>query len=197
MEPTCLLLHASSALPCYPSRKPTGRIMISQWKFAPALLAALIASPLLGATLNVASLDELQHAVDKAAPGDHIVLADGKYAATAPIKVTAAGTGEQPIVIEAKTVGGAEISGAAGFRLEAPATCVVIKGFAFTHKSGSMRLDAGVHHCRVTRNSFALNVTGRGTYVDVLGDDNEIDHNTFRDKESEGQMLFVQGPTGD
>src|SRR5437764_1009540 len=26
------------------------------------------------------------------------------------------------------------------------------------------------------------------------GDDNEIDHNTFRDKDTEGQMLFIQGP---
>jgi len=172
--------------------------MISKWKFVSVLCGLLVTSPALwAATVKVASLDELQRAVDQATPGDHIVLADGKYAATGPIKLARTGTAEQPIVVEANTVGGAEIGGAAGFRLEAPAACVVVKGFVFTHKAGSMRMASGVHHCRITRNVFALNVTGRGTYLDVLGDDNEIDHNTFRDKDTEGQMLFIQGPSGD
>jgi poly(beta-D-mannuronate) lyase len=59
-----------------------------------------------------------------------------------------------------------------------------------------MDIGAGVHHCRVTRNVFALQVSGRGTYLSVSGDDNEIDHNTFRNKNTEGQMLYVQGPGG-
>jgi poly(beta-D-mannuronate) lyase len=143
------------------------------------------------------SVEQLQAAIDKALPGDHIILADGKYSATAPIKIAKAGTAELPIVFEAKSVGGAEISGEAGFRLEAPAAYVVVKGFVFTHEAGSMRIEAGVHHCRVTRNDFALKVPTKGTYLDVLGDDNEIDHNTFRDKDTEGEMLFIQGPSAD
>ncbi len=159
----------------------------------------LSARPLFAASIDVNSLDELKSAIAKAKPGDTITLADGKYTASGPINVARAGTEQQPIVIEAKTVGGAEIAGDAGFKVDAPSAYVVIRGFNFTHKSGAMSLGAGAHHCRVTRNVFALKVDrdGRGTYLDVFGDDNEIDHNTFRDKDTEGQMLFVQGPSGD
>jgi poly(beta-D-mannuronate) lyase len=167
--------------------------------FAPILVAtfamgAATATTLPGATVDVSSLAELKTAIDKAEPGDRVVVADGKYTSSGPIPIARAGTYEKPIVIEAKTVGGVEIDGAAGFRLEKPAAYVVVKGFVFTHKAGSMEIAAGAHHCRVTRNVFALKVDGRATYLTVDGDDNEIDHNTFRDKQTEGQMLFVQGP---
>jgi poly(beta-D-mannuronate) lyase len=150
----------------------------------------------LATTTSVSSLEELQRAIEKAVPGDHVVMADGKYETRGPITVTKAGTEQQPIVIEAKTVGAVEIGGAAGFQLKAPAAYVVVKGFVFTHKA-SMRLETGAQHCRVTRNLFALKVDTKGTYVDVVGDDNEIDHNTFRDKDTEGEMLIVQGPAPD
>jgi poly(beta-D-mannuronate) lyase len=146
------------------------------------------------ATVDVSSLDDLRAAINGARPGDRIVVADGKYTSTGAITIAKAGTDRQPIVIEAKTVGGVEIDGEAGFTLEAPAAYVVVKGFLFTHKAGAMTIPAGVHHCRVTRNVFALRVTGRSTFLSVDGDDNEIDHNTFRDKDTEGQMCLVQGP---
>lgn len=156
-------------------------------------------SRIIAATTQVSSLDALQSAVDRAHPGDRIVLAEGKYVATGPITVATAGTADNPIVIEASSVGAVEIAGEGGLRLKAPAAYVVVKGFVFTHHAGSMSLGAGVHHCRITRNVFALKVgkSERATYLDVFGDDNEIDHNTFRDKETEGQMLIVQGPSGD
>jgi poly(beta-D-mannuronate) lyase len=145
-------------------------------------------------TVEVSSLAQLAGAIDKAEPSDRIVVADGRYTSTIAIRIARAGTAEKPIVIEAKTVGGAEIRGEAGFVLERPAAYVVVKGFVFTHKAGSMRIGDGVHHCRVTRNLFELQVDGRGTYLSVFGDDNEIDHNTFRNKKTEGQMVYVQGP---
>jgi hypothetical protein len=160
------------------------------------IAALLVASPVSAATLNVKSIDELQDAVGKAKPGDHVVVADGKYVVKRPIAIIKAGTAEAPIVIEAKTVGGVEISGDAGFVLEQSAAYVVVRAFVFTHHAGSMRIEAGAHHCRVTRNVFALKLKKgeRGTYLTVDGDDNEIDHNTFRDKQTEGQMLLIQGP---
>ena len=166
------------------------------------LVVSIQAANVFAATTEVASVDALKAAVDKAQPGDRIVVADGKYAVAEPIKITKAGTEQQPIVIEAKTIGGAEIIGDANFRLEKPAAYVVIKGFVFSNKStndkqGNMVIEAGAHHCRVTRNVFALAVQGRSTYLTVNGDDNEIDHNTFRDKKTEGQMCFVQGPGTD
>jgi poly(beta-D-mannuronate) lyase len=50
----------------------------------------------------------------------------------------------------------------------------------------------GANHCRVTRNLFEC--TGKGAYLTVSGDDNQVDHNTFRNKSTEGQMISVQGP---
>ncbi len=153
-----------------------------------------VAGLLSAAEFPVDSLPALEQAIAAAAPGDHIILADGRYVSSGPIAVAAAGTAEQPIVIAAKTVGGVEIQGEAGFRLESPAAYVVIQGFVFTHKAGEMVLAAGVHHCRITRNVFELAVTGRARYLSVNGDDNEIDHNTFRNKNTEGQMFQVEGP---
>lgn len=145
------------------------------------------------ADIEVASLPALKSAIAKAAPGDRIIVADGRYVCEETMKVAAAGTKEQPIVIMANTVGGVEIQGAAGFRLESPAAYVVIQGFVFTHQAGEMELAAGVHHCRITRNVFELAVKARGRYLSVVGDDNEIDHNTFRNKDTEGQMVHVHG----
>jgi len=163
------------------------------------VLLMFAARALSAGTFDVANAEELRSAVAKAQAGDRIVVADGKYEVKDHISVSAAGTAQQPIVIEAKTVGGAEITGDANFRLDKGAAYVVIKGFVFTNNStserqGNLVIDAGAHHCRVTRSVFALKVTGRSTYLTVNGDDNEIDHNTFRDKSTEGQMCFVQGP---
>src|SRR5687767_1367505 len=105
-------------------------------RYAVLLLAVSIhAANVFASTTDVTSVDALKAAIDKAQPGDRIVVADGKYAAGEPIKITKAGTEQQPIVIEAKTVGGAEITGDANFRLEKPAAYVVIKGFVFSNKS--------------------------------------------------------------
>jgi poly(beta-D-mannuronate) lyase len=149
---------------------------------------------LAAAEIHVDSLPALEEAIVNAVPGDHIVLAGGAYDSNSPITINAAGTKERPIVITAETVGGVEINGEAGFRLASPAAYVLIRGFVFKHQAGEMNLPAGVHHCRITRNVFEMAVTGRARYLNVAGDDNEIDHNTFRHKNTEGQMLQVQGP---
>jgi poly(beta-D-mannuronate) lyase len=57
-----------------------------------------------------------------------------------------------------------------------------------------MSLGVGTTHCRISRNLFEL--TGTGAYLGVSGDDNEIDHNTFQNKTTEGQMITIQGPGG-
>ena len=157
----------------------------------PVLLVAT--GIVLSAEIHVPSIPALQRAIDTASPGDRIIVADGKYVSSETITVATAGTKEQPLVITAKTVGGVEIGGEAGFRLKSPAAYVVIQGFIFAHKAGEMKLEAGVHHCRITRNVFELAVAGRARYLSVVGDDNEIDHNTFRNKDTEGQMLQVEG----
>jgi poly(beta-D-mannuronate) lyase len=146
------------------------------------------------AEVRVDSLPALEKAIAKAAPGDTIVVANGSYVTSGTIAIAAAGTKERPIVIAAETTGGVEIKGEGGFRLARPAAYVAIRGFVFTHQAGEMEIPAGVHHCRITRNVFELAVADRARYLSVSGDDNEIDHNTFRNKSTEGQMLQVQGP---
>jgi poly(beta-D-mannuronate) lyase len=169
----------------------------SAWRLLKvALVLAALASNASARKISVKSLDGLTQALDAAKPGDRIILADGRYTTDSQIKLSAVGTPEEPIIIAAEHVGGVELTGVAGFRLEEPAAYVVIQGFVFTHEAGEVELGEGVHHCRITRNVFELAIPerGRARYLSVLGDDNEIDHNEFRNKSTEGQMLHVQGP---
>ena len=121
------------------------------------------------------------------------MLANGVYTSTNAIRITQQGTARRPITISAETLGGAEINGTEGFHLEAPAAYIVIKGFKFTHSVGGEEIAAGANHCRYTRCTFQL--PGRGHYLMISGDDAEIDHNTFQNKFTEGQMIIVHGPS--
>jgi poly(beta-D-mannuronate) lyase len=166
-------------------------------KKAFALFVVAIAWQSLAArTVNVSSLQELAEAISKASPGDRIVLADGAHTSSRAIPIQCAGTAEDPILIEAQSVGGAEIQGKGGFTFEPPAARVVLRGFKFTHAAGAMNLPPATHHCRITRNVFQLAIEKekRGAFLTVGGDDHEIDHNAFQHKDTEGQMLYVQGP---
>jgi poly(beta-D-mannuronate) lyase len=158
------------------------------------VLGLLIEAPIGAAPIEVSSVEMLKTAIDRAAPGDRIVVADGVYTNTEPISISQQGTAALPIVISAQSIGGVEIRGTAGFTFTRSAAYVVVQGFRFTHAAGTMELPAGTHHCRITRNVFQLSVSERGAYLTVSGDDHQIDHNTFRDKNTEGQMLQVQGP---
>jgi poly(beta-D-mannuronate) lyase len=155
-----------------------------------------IAPLLLGRDIQVASMQQLQIALGDAMPGDKVVVADGKYQNRVPLKITKAGNKLQPIEIAAQSVGGVEINGSAGFSFSNSAAYVELRGFRFTHRAGTINLPEGTHHCRITRNVFELKVTWSACYLTVSGDDNEIDHNTFQNKKTEGKMLEVLGPTG-
>ncbi len=160
------------------------------------IMALLIANVSLAQelTVNVSSVTSLQEAIEKAVPGQAIIMADGIYTVDNKILVNAAGSAEKPIVIAAKTVGGVEINGTGGFELGSSAAFVVIRGFKFTHEAGKTKITVGANHCRITRNLFECK--GKGAYLSVSGDDNQIDHNTFQNKFTEGQMISVQGPGG-
>ncbi len=58
--------------------------------------------------LEVATTSQLNNALANAQPGDHIVLADGSYAA--PNRITRSGTAQEPIVIRAANLLGARIT---------------------------------------------------------------------------------------
>ena len=97
-----------------PVRRLSGRRRFCPFKRAPfpVLAAATVASVLLGSgqaasphTFQVSSIADLQAKIDAAKPGDQIIVANGVYTTTGPIKVAREGTAARPIVIAAETVG--------------------------------------------------------------------------------------------
>jgi hypothetical protein len=146
--------------------------------------------------IRVSSLLALANALANAAPGDKIVVDDGVYENSKPLRIASAGTKWQPIEISAASIGGVEINGKNGFTFSPGAAYVVLRGFKFRHEAGTVDLPPGTHHCRITRNVFELNVPRMGAYLIVSGDDNQIDYNCFQNKNTEGQMLMVAGPAG-
>ena len=143
------------------------------------------------AEVYVNSIAQLQTAINNASAGDRIIVANGTYATSAQITVNRIGTAAKPIVIEAATVGGAEITGSYGFALNSPSAHVHIQGFKFTHISGRNSINSGAVFCRFTRNIFEC--SGDGNYLLVAGDDAQIDRNEFRNKSTVGNMIDVRG----
>jgi Chondroitinase B/Carbohydrate binding module (family 6)/Carbohydrate binding module (family 35) len=151
----------------------------------------LTLDPTASNVIRVSSISQLQGAADRAMPGDRIELADGVYTTSAPIRLTRSGTASAPITIAAQHVGAAEIRGSDGFTFD-PVSYVVVSGFRFTH-AGGVTLPADAHHLRFTRN--VVQIAGSAlNWVTVVGNDCEVDHNTFQNKSTEGVFLQISGP---
>ncbi|MFL5744897.1 MAG: chondroitinase-B domain-containing protein [Niastella sp.] len=142
-------------------------------------------------TIPVTSLPELQTAINNAAPGDVIILANGVYTATTDITINKKGTAAQPITIAAQSIGGAEITGSGGFSIVSPAAYIIIKGFTFTHAANHAKMASGTSFCRWTRNTFET--PGEGEYLLLNGNDHEVDYNTFQNKSNLGRFIAVRG----
>ncbi len=143
------------------------------------------------ATDVVRSLPALQARIDRAVPGDVILVGNGVYTTAAAITVTRAGTSARPIRIRAETTGGVEIAGTHGFVVNSPAAFVEIDGFRFTHAAGQTAVQPGATHVRFTRSVFEC--AGPGAYLTLAGDDAQIDRNEFRNKKTLGNMIDVRG----
>lgn len=139
----------------------------------------------------VKSIAELQTAINSAAPGDVITLANGIYTTTEDITIQRNGTAAQPITITTEKTGGAEITGAAGFKILSPSSYIIIQGFKFTHTANKAEMQGGSTFIRWTRNTF-IN-TGEGNYLTIFGSDHTVDYNTFQDKNSLGKFIGVRG----
>jgi poly(beta-D-mannuronate) lyase len=155
------------------------------------ILCVTAAARLSAATINVASLSALQTAINNAAPGDVIILANGVYTASADVTISKQGTAALPITISAQTAGGAEIKGTAGFSIVSPARYIIISGFKFTHNASQATMASGTSFCRWTRNVFQT--PGAGENLLINGDDHEVDHNTFQHKNAMGRFIAVRG----
>lgn len=143
------------------------------------------------ATINVSSLSALQTAINNASAGDVIILANGVYTTTADITITKQGTASLPITIQAQSILGAEIKGSYGFAVNSPARYIIIKGFKFTHASSQAAMASGTSFIRFTQNLFQT--TGDGDYLSINGNDQQVDYNTFQNKNSLGKFIIVRG----
>nr|WSW69853.1 polysaccharide lyase 6 family protein [Streptomyces sp. NBC_00995] len=168
-------------------------------------LAALVAVPLgtslsgsaSAADIPVSSLAALQSAINGAAPGDRIVVADGTYTVPSGTALTISGkhgTAAAPITIVSQSRGGAVLRGERGFVLS-DSTYVTLSGFTF-RQSTTLELPADCSGIRLTRNDFQFADTGDPYWVVVRSDDSKIDRNHFHDKTTAGIFLVVDGPGG-
>lgn len=144
-----------------------------------------------GKSIRVSTLSDLARAIDDAMPGDTIILAKGKYTANDDIIIGRSGTKGRPVVITAEIAGESEITGVGGFRIARPASYIVIRGFRFTHAAAHAKSEPGTSFCRWTQNIFET--PGKGDYLNISGDDHQIDHNTFQNKDSMGKFIAVRG----
>ncbi len=154
-------------------------------------ISLVVSAKVFATTITVASITELQSAIDKAEPGDVILLKDGIYTTTADIVITNAGTKERPITIAAQRSGVAEITGSGGFNLAKPAAYIIIRGFKFTHAASKAKSSAGSSFCRWTNNIFET--PGDGENLTIAGNDTEVDNNTFQNKNAMGRFLAIRG----
>jgi poly(beta-D-mannuronate) lyase len=161
---------------------------VKQILFSILLLAS---AKLFAATITVSSIGELHSALEKAKPGDVILLKDGVYTTTADIYIQKAGTASAPITITAQHIGATEITGAGGFRLDSTASYIVIKGFKFTHAASKARSMPGSSFCRWTQNVFETPCAGED--LTIAGNDTQVDHNTFQNKNAMGRFLAIRG----
>lgn len=155
------------------------------------MLLPVVANVLSAETITVNSLPALQEAINRAVPGDVIILKNGVYTAAADITISRQGMEAKPITISAETIGGAEIAGTGGFFIDSPSAYIIIKGFTFTHSASRAKMAAGTSFCRWTRNIFQT--PGKGENLTLNGDDHEIDHNTFQHKNAMGRFVAVRG----
>ncbi len=168
------------------------------WNFASTFFGAL--SLAMGcftasaATYYVGSIASLTSRIGSAVPGDEIVLSNGVYVTSASIGISRAGTAANRILIRAETIGAVEITGTHGFSFNSGAAYVTVQGFKFTH-AAAISMGSSANHCRLTRNIVELTVpTGSDvSYVNISGDDMEIDRNELRNKSTLGEMLDVAG----
>jgi poly(beta-D-mannuronate) lyase len=158
-----------------------------------SLFASLLATNAFATTYNVSSLSDLSAKIAIANPGDTIIVANGVYSSSSSIVVNRDGAADAPITIEAESVGGVEISGSSGFSFSG-ASFIVIQGFKFTHAS-SISLGTSNNHIRITRCTIQLTIPSGGdvSYINISGDDMEIDHCELRNKSTLGEMLDISG----
>jgi hypothetical protein len=165
-----------------------------------AIVVCLFVAEAQGAPLTVKSLDELEKSMQGLEPGATVLLADGLYETTGPLRIEGKrGTADAPIMIRAEHRGQAVIGGEAGFVIK-DCEYLALEGFVLTHDADkpAVLLD-NCRYVQVTRNRFALRERAKPRHwehwVYAIGTQsahNRIDHNLFERKVNRGSHVFVR-----
>ncbi|MGD8240162.1 MAG: polysaccharide lyase 6 family protein, partial [Armatimonadota bacterium] len=135
-------------------------------------------APCRAAELPAASPEELARAVERAQPGDSIIVTAGRYADWT-MSLSCRGTAEQPIVLRPDAPGAVTFTGKTSLQLRGHH--VVVRGFTFDGcvLPGKIVLFQQATHCRVTECRFLNSNSGSGSAVVTFNDgadDNRLDY---------------------
>ena len=154
----------------------------------PASLASV--SPCPAATIDVATADELEAALDDAAPGDVIELAEGTYLGT--FATTASGTTEDPIVLcgtSSAILDGDGVRGGYGLHLDGASHWRLV-GFTVRNAQKGVMVDHGSFN--VIEGLTVTHIGDEAIHLRSFSSDNVVRGNTIsetglrRDKFGEG-----------
>ncbi|MFF2023510.1 polysaccharide lyase 6 family protein [Streptomyces sp. NPDC058171] len=161
--------------------------------FATAPITALTTTSASAATVTVSSIADLQREIDRAAPGDRIVLANGTYdVPAAGIRISGRHGIGTHITIVSQSRGGAVLQGDRSFVLS-NSSSITISGFAFRQRQ-TLVIPADCSDIRLTRNDFKFADTPGVDWVVVKADGVKVDRNYFHDRSTEGVFLVADGP---
>ncbi|MER5491403.1 polysaccharide lyase 6 family protein [Streptomyces sp. NPDC002490] len=145
------------------------------------------------ATVTVSSLADLQREIDRAAPGDRIVLANGTYDVPAGgIRISGKRGAGTHLTIVSQSRGGALLQGDRSFVL-GNSDSVTISGFAFRQRQ-TLVIPADCSDIRLTRNDFKFADLAGVDWVVVKANGVKVDRNHFHDRTTQGVFLVADGP---
>jgi len=151
----------------------------------------------------------LESAVNNATNGGVFIVTNGTYN-DFDFTIQNSGTSSSPIIIKAESIGGVELTGESHVVFKKSAHCV-LQGFDFDSECDEtlVKLE-GCHHIRITRNEFELTTTESIKWVFIGGVWNDnvypfqypshhniIDRNTFKNKNTPGHYITIDGSHDD
>lgn len=151
--------------------------------------------------IPVSTSAALKSACTSAAPGDTIEAANGVYNNTGSITLTAKGTELLPILIRAKNVGMAQLTGNSYFDFR-QCEYITVEGFLLTSTQATVFKLQACNNIRITRNTLRLQETSSLKWIliggvwndpNAMSHHNRIDHNLFENKTMAGNYITIDG----
>jgi len=151
--------------------------------------------------VHVRTVEELRAVLKKAVQGTNIILSAGDYDFKGELNISLKARGTKPIVIRAENRGKSNIVNESSFLLTA-AEHIVIEGLNFISTNGPAVKLCGCSYVQITRNTFHLRETKRGSWILIdgiegdsvrLSHHNRIDYNIFEKKSQPGNFISIGG----